>query len=372
MTRIRIARAVAVVDLLVCFPAALAHPNPDLGTLVLFLLGVGAYVGIGALLVSRVPTNPIGFLMLATGTVTVTTVALGTYAAVGALQDPPWPEFERAGTIANAMFIYPVMIALVGIPLVFPDGRLPSRRFRWVVVVTIAGMVAWLLNSVFEASLEVVDLVAMPVAFGGAITAIVLRFRRGGPVQRRQVKWLAAVVVVGAIAVLAGLLVNDSSPDLGNALVISGIFALFLLPFVIGIAILRYRLYEIDRIISRTLAYTALTGALALVYVAAFIALQAALAPFTQGGGPLAVAASTLAVFALFQPLRRRLQAAMDRRFNRSRYEAQRTVEAFAARLRDEVDIGRVGGEIQTVIGQTLAPASVGVWLRRSGRAVER
>jgi hypothetical protein len=144
------------------------------------------------------------------------------------------------------------------------------------------------------------------------------------------------------------------------------------LPLSIGIAVLRYRLYEIDRIISRTLAYAALTGTLAVVYVAAFIALQAILAPFTQSGGPLAVAASTLAVFALFQPLRRRLQAAMDRRFNRSRYDAQRTVEAFASQLRDEVDLDRVGGAVQTVVGQALAPASVGIWLRPSGRAAER
>lgn len=363
MTRTRIAWAVAVVDLLACFPAALAHPNPDLGTLVLFLLGVGAYVGIGALLVSRVPTNPIGALMLATGTVTVAAVALGTYAALGALQHPPWPEVERARTFASAMFIYPVTIALVGIPLVFPDGRLPSRRFRWVVLLTIAGMIGWTLGAVLDAPVDLIVLVCLPVAFGGAVTAVSLRFRQGGPVQRQQVKWLAAVAIVGAVAVLAGLLVDGLSPDLGSALVIVGIFALFLLPFVIGIAILRYRLYEIDRLVSRTIGWAAVTVILGGLFVAVILVLQALLAPLTQSN-ELAVAGSTLLVFTLFQPLRRRVQGLVDRRFNRSRYDAQRTVAALAARLGDEVDLEAVRADILATVDAALEPSIVSLWLR--------
>ena len=147
---------------------------------------------------------------------------------------------------------------------------------------------------------------------------------------------------------------------------------LSLLPIAIGIAVLRYRLYEIDRIISRTLTYGVLTVVLGAIYFAGFALLQAALAPLTSGGGPIAVAASTLAAFALFQPLRRRLQAAMDRRFNRSRYDAQRTVEGFGAHLRDEVDLERLGGELRTVVGRSLAPTSIGVWLRPSERTAGR
>ena len=366
MSRGLVARAVAVVDLLACFPAALAHPNPDPGTLVLFLVGVGAYVGVGALLVSRVPTNPIGVLMLATGTVTVASVALGTYAAVGALQDPPWPVVERARTFAGAMFIYPVTIALVGIPLVFPDGRLPSRRFRWVVLLTVAGMIGWTLGALLDAPVDLIVLVCVPVAFGGAVTAISLRFRRGGPVQRQQVKWLAAVVVVGAGAVLAGLLVNGLSPDLGNALVIAGIFALFVLPFVIGIAILRYRLFEIDRIISRTIAYALATGLLGATFAILIVGLQAVLTRFT-GGQTVAVATSTLAVFALFQPVLRRVRRAVDRRFDRARYDAERTAAAFSERLRDQVDIETVTTDLRATVAGAIAPTDLGVWLRPRG-----
>ncbi len=144
------------------------------------------------------------------------------------------------------------------------------------------------------------------------------------------------------------------------------------MPIAIGIAVLRYRLYEIDRIISRTLTYGLLTAVLVGVYAAGFLLLQAVLARFTSGGGTIAVAVSTLAAFALSQPLRRRLQSTMDRRFNRSRYDAERTVEGFAAHLRDEFDVDRLGGELRTVVDRSLAPISVGVWLRPSVRTTGR
>lgn len=363
MTRGHIAWGVAVADMLVFFVAAAFEPSPDLVATTLFTLGIGAYVGIGALLVSRVPGNPIGALLITTGTIGTASAVISTYADLGGLQAPPWPGVELAQTVRESMFLYPVLIALVLIPLVFPDGRLPSRRFRWVVLLTIAGMGGWLLGSVFDVDVGLVVLVSVPVAFGGAMTAVTRRFRRGDSIQRQQVKWLAAVVIVGATSVLVGLLVNDPFPDLGTALVIVGVMALFVLPFVIGIAILRYRLYEIDRIISRTVAYVLITAVLVGAYAALVVILGGPLAGAT-GGDTISVALSTLAVAALFQPLRRRVQSLVDRRFDRARYDGQRLADAFAARLRDEVDIAAVTADLDSTVRAAVRPTTTGLWVR--------
>ena len=180
MSRSQFAWAIAVVDMLAFLTAAILDPGSDYGLIALFTLGIGAYVGMGALLVTRVPTNPIGALMLVTGTLGTATIVVGTYADVGALQSPQWPGIEPARTLANSMFIYPVLVALVLIPLVFPDGRLPSPQFRWVVLLTIAGMIGWLLSSLSIMDAEVVVLVSLPVALGGAVTAISLRIPARG------------------------------------------------------------------------------------------------------------------------------------------------------------------------------------------------
>jgi hypothetical protein len=366
MNRARISWAIAVIDLAIFIPTSLIDPGPDYGAIVLYILGIGAYVGIGALLVTRVPTNPIGALMLTTGTLAVAAGAIGTYADLGALQDPAWPGAALARTIGDAMFIYPLVVAIVGIPLVFPDGHLPSRRFRWVIALTTAGMTAWTINVVFGAGLDVIVLISMPVAFGGAMAAVSLRFRHGDPVQRQQVKWLAADVIVGATAVLAGLFLFNFFPDLANGMIIVGILALFAMPFVIGIAILRYRLYEIDRLISRTIAYAVVTGVLVATFGLIVLVLSTALTSVTQGQ-TVAVAASTLAVFALFQPVLRRVRRAVDRRFDRARYDGQRLADAFAGRLRDEVDITTVTADLDATVRAAVRPTTLGLWVRGSG-----
>ena len=312
--------------------AVIVGPNPDYGADALYLLGIGAYVGIGTLLVRRVPANPIGVVMVATGTLAVAAAVLGTYADLGMMHAPPWPSAERARLIADAMFVYPILVALVGIPLIFPDGHLPSRRFRIVVVLWIAGMAAWTLNSVFGTNLDLVVLVSIPIAFAGAVIAVSLRFRRGDPTQREQVKWLAAVVVVGTSAVLSGLFLNDVRPDLANALLVIGILALFTMPLAIGIAILRYRLYEIDRIISRTLGYVVITTVLIGCYAALVVGIGGPLARATGGGIRCSVALSTLAVAAPLPALRRRVQSVVRppvrsraHRFRADRHRLRRT-----------------------------------------------
>ena len=361
--RARIAVVVAIADVVLFVGARVVGPNPDHGADLLYLAGISAYVSIGALLIRRVPANPIGVVMLATGTRVGAAAAVGTYADIGALQVPPWPAAARARLIADAMFIYPILVALVGIPLIFPDGRLPSARFRPVVALWIAGMVAWTLNTVLATGLDLVVLVSIPISFGGAVTAVSLRFRRGSPVQREQVKWLAAVVVVGTVGVLSGLFLYDSRPDVANALIIIGILALFAMPFVIATAILRYRLYEIDRIISRTLAYLIITAVLVGAYGALVVVIGGPLAGAT-GGDTGSVALSTLVVAALFQPLRRRVQTLVDRRFDRSRYDGQRLADAFATRLRDEVDIATVTADLDATVRAAVRPTTTGLWVR--------
>jgi divalent metal cation (Fe/Co/Zn/Cd) transporter len=198
--------------------------------------------------------------------------------------------------------------------------------------------------------------------------AIVGRFRSGDPLLRAQVKWLAAIVVVAAISVLAGLLAVEALPVLGSAFTIVGVLALALMPLAIGVAILRYRLYEIDRIVSRTISYGAVTAILAVVFVATIIAVQAALSHVTSGQ-TIPVAVSTLVVFALFQPIRRRVQRLVDRRFDRARYDGERTALAFAERLRNEVDIATVNEELDRTVRDVLRPSAVMLWLRNSDPA---
>ena len=362
----RVAWAVAAIDMVALTAATVVDPEPFLGVTLMFVLGIGAYVGIGAFLVGRVPGNPIGALMLATGTIGVAEIVIGMYAKLGAIQHPPWPNVELAATVAEGLFIYPVLLALVAIPLVFPDGSLPSPRFRWVVALLVTGMLGWLLGSVFDLPVDVVVLVSLPPAFIGAIVAVVLRFRRGDPIVREQVKWLAAVVGVGATSVLAGLLLNELNPDLSTALVIGGVLSLFFLPFVIAIAILRYRLYEIDRIISRTLAYAVVTGILAVVYAGGVVVLSATLSRIAQGQ-TIAVAGSTLVVFALFQPVLRRVRRMVDRRFDRAAYDAEQTVAAFSERLRWETEMQRVTTDLTATADAAVAPTMLAIWLRGGG-----
>ena len=191
------------------------------------------------------------------------------------------------------------------------------------------------------------------------------RFRRGTSVERQQIKWLLAVALVAAasfpIAVIGGLLIPD--PLLANVAFYVGFAALIAMPLAIGVAILRYRLYEIDRIVSRTIAWAIVTGVLVVVFAVLVVTLQAVLVPVTKED-TLAVAASTLIAFALFQPLRRRVQRAVDRRFDRASYDGQRTVDAFAERLRNEVDLGTIRAFIAATANEAVRPTGTGIWLR--------
>jgi hypothetical protein len=261
--------------------------------------------------------------------------------------------------------------------LLFPDGRPPSPRWRIVVWVAAVGGAAEMVTSAvsdvnfssnFPKLTDPVRLVAplneaynletsvqVFVLLAGAIS-LVVRFRRSGAVERQQLKWFmyTAAVVAPVIFVVSNLVANPLPA-----------FEIFfpLIPAAVGVAILRYRLYDIDRIISRTLAYAIVTALLACVYAGPVLVSTQVLGLHT----PVAVAVATLAAAALFNPLRRRVQRLVDRRFNRARYDADLTVAAFAARLKDSVDLDAVRDDLAGVVTGALEPAHVSVWISRPG-----
>ena len=280
----------------------------------------------------------------------------------------------------------PAIILLAGVvPLYFPDGRLPSRRWRWVVWIAALGIVVGILQQAVAAGplantgidnpigipgfrdldglLALVNVLLGVVVLPLAVASSVLKYRRGSSTVREQLKWFSAVALLTVAGFGAGAVPIPAISNWGGFF---GIVGLLLLPIAIGIAILRYRLYEIDRIISRTVSYAVVTGILAFVFVGTILVSQTVLASFFRGSS-VAVAASTLVVATVFQPLRRRVQSIVDRRFNRSRYDAERTVAAFAAHLRDGVALAPLEADIRGVVSLTLAPTTVGLWIRPHG-----
>jgi hypothetical protein len=196
------------------------------------------------------------------------------------------------------------------------------------------------------------------VSMVAAVVSLVIRFRRSRGDERQQLKWFAcAGALLPLLAISDIILLPDVFIDLLFAVLTA------FLPVAAGIAILRYRLYDIDALINRTLVYAALTLTLGVAYVGSVLLLQTALRPFTSGSD-IAVAVSTLAVVALFQPLRRRIQDWVDRRFYRSRYDAQRTLDEFSSRLREEVDLAQLEGQLVTAVERTIRPTHASLWLR--------
>jgi hypothetical protein len=385
MTPPRLAWGIACLDLAAILGVSLVSPALGVDGAILYAFGIASFSTVGALLITRVPGNPMGHLLLVAGTVLAAAMVIGAYADIGLLRTPAWDGASAARTIQGTLFIYPFFIALIGVPLIFPDGHLASRRFRWVAAITIANLIAWPVASVLRAvltgtgpleaptrgslelvlsALEALFALGTVVGFGGGAIAIWLRFRRGDPIERQQIKWLLAVVGVGATILPVSFLVpSESNPGLAAVLSNLTVVTLFALPIVIAIAILRYRLFEIDRIISRTIAYGVVTALLGGMFIGIVLALQGLLAPFT-GQETLAVAISTLTVAALFQPVRRRVQVAVDQWFDRARYDADQTVRTFAARLRGHVDLGTVRSEIVGTASAAVRPATADIWLR--------
>jgi len=348
-------------------------------------LGAIPFAVVGLVIARRQPRNPIGWLLFGIGGCLLLSVDSGFYAVIS------YRLGHHLPLAPVALFLYelwgPGLLLFALVILLFPDGTLPSRFARGILWAFAAGLVlftAALAAAVAQAiaghhlgldaydGLVVIDRATgwfahVQAAFGvvGApfvvwcVARQVLGWRRASGERRQQLKWLASGVTVAVACLVLGLLVpaDASAAERAAANVIA--FGILALPVCIGVAVLRYRLYEIDQIISRTLAYTIVTGLLIGVYAGLVLLTTQVFRVHT----PVAVAASTLAAAALFSPLRRRIQNIVDRRFNRSRYDAERTVAAFAARLKDAVNLDSVRDDLAVVVQQALEPAHLSVWL---------
>ena len=362
-------------------------------------LAVAVYAGAGGLVVSRVPRNAIGWLLCLIGLSLATSMLTELYALYGLATTPGVVPGARLAGWISRMFTALTVTLLFFLVLLFPDGRLPSRRWRpvlWAIFVVMTGWTAQLLQTGttvtgglvnaleaahasypnplgvfprhgwFSGLIAVVFMLA--VVTGVLVVASVFARRHGASLEvRKQLAWLGYIGVLTAVWVLALALVGFlAPPSLSNGWLGSLTWGFLELTPVAGIpagvavAVLRYRLYEIDKIISRTLAYAIVTGLLVGVY-AGLVLLATRVLPVN---GSVAVAVSTLAAAALFTPLRSRVQRLVDRRFNRTRYNADQTVSAFAARLKDAVDQDSVRIDLLGVVQQSLEPAHATVWVR--------
>jgi hypothetical protein len=350
---------------------------------------IGAFAAfdlVGALIVWRRPHNTLGWIM----------AAIGLLAAWGALADTYADAAYHAGQRSDLLYLtsvwvslwywYPLLgLTLIFTPLLFPDGRPPSPHWR--VVVWVAGLdVA--LNTFLAAFHERIRIAGIvmdnPVGISGlenpessrlgsivfgllllsvvaAMVSVIVRYLRSGGIQRHQIKWLLLPSVLTVSLLLSEALDVELWESGVPFAIVVGLF-----PVSVGVAILRYRLYDIDIIINRTLVYGSLTVSLALLYFGGVTTLQAFFRYLTgQEQQPqLAIVASTLAIAALFNPLRRRIQSFIDRRFYRSKYDARKTLGAFSVKLRDETDLNALGDDLINVVRETMQPAHVSLWLR--------
>jgi hypothetical protein len=348
------------------------------------IVGFSGFQLVGALVLSRRVQHPMGWLLSAVALFAALSFALTEYAAYALVTEPDsLPAGKVAGWFASWLWYPTLVLALVYIPLLFPDGHLLSRRWRWLGLCTAGVLVATCIASAFSPTLEVGiendgDTIANPLAIGFlepaldlilvvsfpifavavllTTVSVVQRFRASRGDQRQQMKWFAVGVLLLALSIPA----DEISYAVGGIFFAVGLLAV---PVSIAIAIFRYRLYDIDRIINRTLTYGLLTATLGATYFGLVVGLQEVLRP-VGGGSDFAIVVTTLVVAALFLPARRRLQGVVDRRFNRRRYDAARTMEAFSARLREQIDLDSLRYELLSVIDETMQPRNVSLWLR--------
>ena len=370
-------------------------PSSDWGTagplsgLVIFLPFL-AFPLVGALIASRRPENPIGWICLAAGLFWMSIVVESSITG-----SEPYPVIIDALTLWT--WVPPVGLLAIYMILLFPDGRLPSRRWR---------PLAWLSGAVMVLASVAVTLtpgplpdhprvhnplglegypivtqaltgsvVLLPICILASATSLVRRYRHSGGEVRQQIKWVVfAASLVGmtyAVTLVSGLFLTPETFTTGQeaplwlALLQDAVLISYAgVPIAVGFAVLRYRLYDIDVLINRTLVYGSLTTMLVAVYVIGVVGLQAILRIFSGQESTLAVVASTLAIAAMFNPLRRRVQAFVDRRFYRKKYDARKTLETFSGRLRDETDLHTLSSHLVAVVRETMQPAHVSLWLR--------
>jgi hypothetical protein len=374
------------------------------GDLLLFVTYL-AFPIVGAVTASRRPRNPIGWICLSAGLFWWLIIVSGDYSAYG---------LAVPGSVPFPVTIYALLYAWLWVPavgllgifmiLLFPDGKLPSRRWRplaWLagVVIVVESVAVFLTPGPLDGLggernpfglkgypwlevLQWVVLLLLPICMLGAAASLVLRFRRSRGEVRQQIKWLAfAASFMGSVYLFimsAGFIdwlisAPGTQSDLGTETLWGALLEDVMLlsftaiPVAIGFAILRYRLYDIDIVINRTLVYGSLTAMLVALYFGGVVFLQYASRILTGGESQLAIVASTLAIAALFNPLRRRIQSFIDRRFYRRKYDAQKTLSTFSEKLREETDLEALNAELLSVIRETMQPEHVSLWLKPAG-----
>ncbi len=350
---------------------------------------VGVIVGV------RRPDNLVGWLFGIIGICFALEAFVNEYVIVATFVVPGGlPATIPLGWTLAWLWVPSLGIALILLPLFFPTGHLLSPRWRAVVALGFIAIAAFAVamalapgpiqqapfvdNPLAITGLDAVTygavvlgttLIPLTAAIALSMWSLVLRFRRASSETRQQIKWFAlAVLIAGAVFavyITISVLSPRQSPKVLEVLVVLSLMGL---PAAAGMAILRYRLYDIDRIISRTIGYAVVTAVLFAAFILVNLVLQNVITRLTGDDSPLTVAISTLVVAVLFAPVRARVQVVVDRRFHRARYDAERTTIAFAERLRDQVDLPTLASDLDATVRTVIAPASIGLWLRRSGR----
>jgi len=355
-----------------------------------FVLGFSTF---GGLIAFRHPSNPIGWIMLVASIAFTLGGVTDDYASQSP-NDRAVPGLALAAWFSVWTWSIGASLPATFLILLFPNGRLPSRRWRpvaWVTGVSIMVVVSSIalapgrfddypISNPFGA--PQIHAVIQPLVgpagaalFASALASIlslIFRFRRAEDQERLQLKCLAFAVALVAMAAAVSVVIesvagsNEGLIEVSNLIVTTSMATI---PMAIGAAVLKHRLYNIDRIINRTLVYGVLTAILGLIYIAGVVVFGSLIRSFTgQTDNNLGVAASTLGVAALVRPRRSRVQGAIDRRFYRRKYDAVRALEAFSSRLRDEVDLDLLSSDLVGVVGDTMQPAHVSLWLRYAGR----
>jgi hypothetical protein len=346
---------------------------------VVTLIASAGFAGAGYMIAIHHRDNAIGWIFLVAGVSTPLTALTEQYGIYSLNTNPgSLPAAAAVAWISTWAWVLAVMLPVFYLPLLFPDGRLPSRRWLPIAAVDAIVIVAYIMatalspkpltsfgsvanpfgiesfGTIAQSTKDILEMIA-PVVLVASVIAVIVRFHASHGVERQQMKWFTyAVAVMGILSML-----NDTVDGSNNLLFGVGIT---LLPVATGIAIVRYRLYDIDRIINKTLVYGVLTAILATLDVVLVIGLEHLLNPIASGSD-LIVAGSTLAVAALVRPLRSRIQTVVDRRFYRRKYDATRTLEAFSSRLRDQTDLSALASELGAVVQETMQPTQVSLWL---------
>ena len=373
-----------VLVLIACVAAMTFLNGGDVFDVNFAIVGISSTV-VGGAVASRRPANPVGWLFLGGALGASVRVLAGEYAVYGIVTSPgALPLPYAAAWFSNAMTLIGPVISFVFIPLYFPDGRPVSRRWALVARASLASLLVFtafyaiapgeavggsgIQNPLgiealrpFVRTFETFLLAWYIALILAAAGSLVVRFLRSAGEQRQQLKWFTYAAAILPVWFLVNAPIQAAFPDLFS--VLDSLF-IAAVPIAAGIAILRYRLYDIDLIINRTLVYGVLSLLLGLIYFGAIVLSQAALRTLAGGESSLAVVASTLAIAALFNPLRHAIQSFIDRRFYRGKYDAAKTLEAFSASLREETDLGELNEHLLAVVHETMRPEHASLWLR--------